>query len=165
MNTNSKTEEEQQRITISQSMKEVGVFRYFIGGFVILVGGLFVFIEIFIVGICLLLIGLLLIGWCSETIIDNNKKILIHKSGLFTPFILMGKKSIEGATAVRFKTITSKHKGFGQKMSSTSTSYKIGLELPSGLIKVDILDDKKKANFYSGEIAKLLNIELKQNDQ
>ena len=162
MNKTSQTEEESQKISISQSMKEVGVFRYFIGGFVILVGALFVFIELYILGICILFIGLLLIGWCAKTIIDNNKKVVIHKTGLFSPFVTTSIKSFEGATAVVFRTLTTKHKGFGQKIASNSTSYKIELELPTALIKVDNLDEKKKANFYANEIAALLKIELKQ---
>lgn len=161
----SKTAQQEQIITISQSMKEVGVFRYFIGGFVILVSALFIFIEMYLAGICILFVGLLLIGWCSKTILDNNKKVLIHKTGLFTPFIPLRKKSIEGATAVILKTITTKHKGFGRTISSTSTSYRIDLELPAGFINVDSLDDKKKAGYYSSEIAKLLNVELKQINQ
>jgi len=162
MNKTSQTEEESQKISISQSMKEVGVFRYFIGGFVILVGALFVFIELYILGICILFIGMLLIGWCAKTIIDNNKKVVIHKSGLFYPFVSTSKKSFEGATAVVLRTITTKHKGFGQKIASNATSYKIELELPTGSINVDSLDEKKKANFYANEIAALLKIELKQ---
>jgi len=162
MNKTSQTEEESQKISISQSMKEVGVFRYIIGGFVILVGALFVFIELYILGICILFIGLLLIGWCAKTIIDNNQKVVIHKTGLFSPFVTTSKKSFEGATAVVLRTLTTRHKGFGQKIASNSTSYKIGLELPTGLINVDNLDEKKKANFYANEIAALLKIELKQ---
>jgi len=158
----SKTAQQEQIIAISQSMKEVGVFRYFIGGFVILVAALFIFIEMYITGACILVIGLLLIGWCSKAILDNNKKVLIHKTGLFTPFIPLRKKSIEGASAVVLKTITTKHKGFGQKISTKSTTYRIDLEIPTGFINIDNLDDKKKAGYYSAEIAKLLDIELKQ---
>ncbi|GEM_PF-6505393 len=161
----SKTAQQEQIITISQSMKEVGVFRYFIGGFVILAGALFIFIEMYLAGISILFIGLLLIGWCSKAIFDNNKKVLIHKTGLFTPFIPLRKKSIEGATAVILKTITTKHKGFGQTISTKSTTYRIDLEIPTGSINIDSLDDKKKAGYYSSEIAKLLNVELKQIEQ
>jgi len=158
----SKTEEELQIVTIAQSMKEVGWIRFFFGGFVILVAALFIFIEMYITGAIILIIGLLLIGWCAKTIVDNNQKEVIHKSGLFSPFISTSKKSYEGVTAVVLRTITTKHKGFGQKMSSRSTSYKIELELPAGSINVDSLDDKKKANYYANEIAALLKIEVKQ---
>jgi len=149
-------------VTIAQSMKEVGFMRFFLGGFVMLIAALFIFIEMYITGAGLLIIGLLLIGWCSKTIIDNNKKIVVHKSGIFSPFISLSKKSMEGATAVVLRTLVTKHKGFGQKISSVSTTYKIELEAPTGFINVDNLDDKKKANFYANEISALLKIELKK---
>jgi len=157
-----KTEEEMQMVTIAQSMKEVGWIRFFFGGFVILVAALFIFIEMYITGACILVVALLLIGWCAKTVVDNNQKAVIHKSGLFSPFISTSKKSYEGATAVVLRTLTTRHKGFGQKIASNTTSYKIELEVPSGSINVDSLDEKKKANFYANEIAALLKIELKQ---
>jgi hypothetical protein len=149
---------EQNKLIFNESMRELGAARFVLGGVILFFAVFFIWIEIYIVGIFIAICCLFIMEHCSKIIIDKETMLLIKKSGLFIPFLTTTKKSIIDAKSLVIKIITTRHKGFGQKMSSRSTSYKLFFELPDKEILINTFTEKGKAKKFTDEISKLLNL-------
>jgi len=151
----------QDKLVYKESMRELGAFRFVVGGFVMFLAVFFIWIEMYLVGCILIFISLYLIGACSELIIEKESMALIKKFGLFYPFLTTKIKSIYGAESLFMDKVESRHRNFGQKMSSLSTSYRLFFMIKDKKIHIYSFDKKNEANNFAKEVSGFLNIELK----
>jgi len=148
----------QQTIVYKESMRELGAFRFIIGGIILFFAAFFFWIEMYIVGSIITITGLLVMEYCSKIIIDKDSMLLTKKAGLFIPFLTMKRKSILGAVSVSINKITTRHRSFGEKMRSNKSSYQLFFELPGKKILVNTFSEKGNTNKFADEIEALLNL-------
>jgi hypothetical protein len=147
-----------QTIVYKESMRELGAFRFIIGGIILFFAAFFFWIEMYIVGSIITITGLLVMEYCSEIIVDKDSMLLIKKAGLFVPFLTIKRKSILGAVSVSINKITTRHRSFGEKMSSAKTSYQLFFDLPGKKILINTFSEKGNANKFAEEIEAMLNL-------
>jgi hypothetical protein len=153
----------QQTVVYKESMRELGAARFVLGGVILFFAVFFFWIEIYLVGSFIVIISLLVMEHCSETIIDKESMLLIKKSGLFIPFLTIKIKSIRNAKSMVINVISRRHRGFGQKMNSKSTSYKLFFEMPDKRILINTFSEKSKATSLAKEVSHLLEIHIDKN--
>lgn len=151
------------RIYYTESMRDLGVARFVLGGVILLFGLFFVWIEIYLVGIPVSVFAILLMEHCTQTIIDKNNMLLIKKTGWIKPFITLKMKSIADATAMSIETVTTSRRSPGQIGRRTSISYKLNFEMQGKKLHINTFTEKTQANAFATQIAQLLEIEFKKS--
>jgi hypothetical protein len=151
------------RVYYTESMRDLGGFRYLLGIAFLFFAIFFLWNGIFIMAALVLISGLIAMENCSETIIDKDKMLLTRKVGVFVPFIKIRSKSIKGVESIAIEMFTTLQYRNKRKERTIKTRYRLYFNATGHKFPIRVIIDKATANAFAKEIAQLLVIDFIKN--
>jgi hypothetical protein len=151
-----------QRVVHYESMRELGGFRFILGGAFLLFAIFFLWNGIYIMAGIIVILTIISVENCSEVIIDKDTMRLIKRIGVIKPFLTIKSKSIKDAQAVSIETFTTLQNRNKSREKTIKTRHRLFFELPGQKIQIQVFFDKGKANAFAKEISKLLDLNLER---